>query len=275
MTLERLVSSFLYYPDPDWSTTPDRLGLMAEEVQLIPESGVALHAWFFPQPQPLPLGRSTPPGKPSTAGPLATLLFCHGNAGNVSHRLENVYHLLQAGLQVLLFDYRGYGHSSGQPSEEGLYRDAVAAWHYLAGRADTAGAPRLIFGRSLGGAVAVELATRVEADGLILESTFPSVRTLARLMFPFPLPDLPVKYDSLSKIGRIRMPLLAIHGERDELIPFADGRALFEAAPEPKVWVPIPGAGHNDTYIVGGEAYFQRLAAFAAGLGTAGREATG
>jgi fermentation-respiration switch protein FrsA (DUF1100 family) len=110
--------------------------------------------------------------------------------------------------------------------------------------------------------VAVELATRVEADGLVIESTFTSIRTLARLMFPLPLPELPVKYDSLSKIGQIQTPLLAIHGEEDELIPFADGRALFEAAPEPKVWYPIPGAGHNDTYLVGGSAYFRRLGAF-------------
>ncbi len=246
MPLERIVSSFIYYPDPHWIVTPDRLGLKAEEIHLVPEPGVQLHAWFFPHP-----------------GPLATLLFCHGNAGNVSHRLENVYYLLQAGFQVLLFDYRGYGHSSGRPSEPGLYRDAGAAWTYLVDRPQTAGAPRIIFGRSLGGAVAVELATRVEADGLVVESTFPSIRTLARLVLPLPLPELPVKYDSLSKINQIRMPLLAIHGEQDKLVPLADGLTLFEAAPEPKAWHPIPGAGHNDTYLVGGDAYFRRLAAFA------------
>jgi fermentation-respiration switch protein FrsA (DUF1100 family) len=247
MLPEGLVSRFIYYPDPDWIATPDRLGLEADQVQLAPEPGVELHAWFFRHP-----------------APLATLLFCHGNAGNVSHRLENVYHLSRTGFQVLLFDYRGYGHSTGQPSEEGLYRDGMAAWEYLVARSDTAEAPRLIFGRSLGGAVAVELATRVKANGLILESTFTSIRTLARLIFPLPLPELPVKYDSLAKIGRISMPLLAIHGDQDELIPFADGQALFEAAPQPKAWFPIPGAGHNDTYWIGGQAYFQRLATFAA-----------
>ena len=246
MSLQRIVSSFIYYPDPHWIITPAELGLEAEEVLLSPESGIRLHAWFFPHLRPL-----------------ATLLFCHGNAGNVSHRLENVYHLLRSGFQVLLFDYRGYGHSSGEPSEAGLYRDGAAAWAHLAKREDTAGAPRIIFGRSLGGAVAVELATRVQADGLVVESTFTSIRTLARLVFPLPLPELPVKYDSLSKVARITMPLLAIHGQRDELIPYADGQLLFEAAPEPKAWYPIPGAGHNDTYVVGGQAYFQRLAAFA------------
>jgi fermentation-respiration switch protein FrsA (DUF1100 family) len=246
--LEHIVSSFIYYPDPHWIVTPDRLGLEAEEVTLTPEPEVQLHAWFFPR-----------------SNPLATLLFCHGNAGNASHRLENVYHLLQTGFQVLLFDYRGYGHSSGQPSEPGLYRDAEAAWIHLVERPDTTGAPCIIFGRSLGGAVAVELATSVEADGLIIESTFTSIRTLARLVFPLPLPSLPVKYDSLSKISKIKMPLLVIHGERDELVPFTDGQALFEAAPEPKAWHPIPGAGHNDTYHTGGDAYFQRLAAFAEG----------
>jgi fermentation-respiration switch protein FrsA (DUF1100 family) len=246
---ESLINQFIYYPDPHWIVTPDRLGLEAQEVHLSPEPGVQLHAWFFPH-----------------QNPLATLLFCHGNAGNVSHRLENVYHLLRTGFQVLLFDYRGYGHSSGRPSEEGLYRDAAAAWEHLAAREDTASAPRIIFGRSLGGAVAVELATQVKADGLIIESTFTSIRTLARLVFPLPLPRLPVKYDSLSKIGQIEMSLLSVHGERDELIPFADGLLLFAAAPEPKAWYPIPNAGHNDTYLVGGEAYFQRLAAFAAEL---------
>ena len=249
MPLEQIVSRFIYYPDPHWMATPDQFGLEAEEVLLAPEQGVQLHAWFFP-----------------LRVPLATLLFCHGNAGNVSHRLENVYHLVETGFQVLLFDYRGYGHSSGQPSEPGLYQDAVTAWTHLLERADTANAPRLIFGRSLGGAVAVELATRVEADGLIIESTFTSIRTLARLMFPLPLPELPIKYESLSKISRLRMPLLAIHGEQDELIPFADGQALFDAAPEPKAWYPIAGAGHNNTYVVGGEGYFHRLANFARDL---------
>jgi fermentation-respiration switch protein FrsA (DUF1100 family) len=243
--LESLINQLIYYPDPHWMATPDHLGLAAEEVYLAPEPGVQLHAWFFPH-----------------RDPLATLLFCHGNAGNISHRLENVHYLLQTGFQVLLFDYRGYGHSTGKPSEEGLYRDAEEAWTHLAGRPDTAGAPRVIFGRSLGGAVAIELATRVAADALIVESTFLSIRTLARLVLPLPLPELPVKYDSSRKIGKIGMPFLALHGERDELVPSSDGRALFEAAPEPKAWYPIPGAGHNDTYLVGGEAYFRRLAAF-------------
>jgi fermentation-respiration switch protein FrsA (DUF1100 family) len=246
MSLEKIVSSLLYYPDAHWVATPDRLGLQFEEVQIAVEPGVNLHAWFFPH-----------------LDPIASLLFCHGNAGNISHRLENVFYLAQAGFQVLLFDYRGYGKSTGEPSEEGLYRDAETAWAHMVERKDTSCVPRLIFGRSLGGAVAVELASRVEAEGLILESTFTSIRTLARLMFPFPMPRLPVNYDSLSKIGRLRVPLLAVHGERDELIPYADGLALFEAAPEPKDWLRIPNAGHNDTYVVGGQAYFEKLALFA------------
>jgi fermentation-respiration switch protein FrsA (DUF1100 family) len=264
--LESLLNRFIYYPEPEWWATPARLGLEAEEVRLAPEPGVELHAWFFPYPQSFEKDPAAAQAIHHQPRPLATLLFCHGNAGNASHRLQNVYYLLQTGFQVLLFDYRGYGHSSGQPSEEGLYRDAAAAWSHLVGRPDTAGVPRIIFGRSLGGAVAVELATRVTAGGLILESTFTSIRTLARLMFPTPLPELPVHYDSLSKIGRIQMPLLAIHGVKDELIPYADGRKLFDAAPQPKTWIPLAGAGHNDTYAVGGEAYFQRLATFAAGL---------
>lgn len=250
MAFEKIISSYIYYPDPHWIATPERMGLHAEEVRMPVEPGVQLHAWFFP-----------------CSDPLATLLFCHGNAGNISHRLENVYYLVEFGFQILLFDYRGYGRSTGEPSEEGLYLDAETAWAHMIDREETAGIPRIVFGRSLGGAVAVELGTRVDADGLILESTFTSIRTLARLMFPLPLPRLPVKYDSLSKIGGLHTPLLDIHGEQDELIPYTDGLALFEAAPEPKAWVPIPGAGHNDTYVIGGQAYFERLASFARALG--------
>ena len=249
MAMQEILSRFIYYPDPHWIFTPADLGLAAEEVTLEPEAGVKLHAWFFPRPDPL-----------------GSLLFCHGNAGNVSHRLENVRYLVQTGFQILLFDYRGYGHSSGQPSEWGLYRDAATAWQHLGERPDTAGAPRIIFGRSLGGAVAVDLATHADADGLILESTFTSIRTLVRLIYHLPLPELPVKYDSLSKISQLKMPLLGIHGGRDELIPFADGCTLFDAAPEPKRWYPIPGAGHNDTYVTGGDAYFRQFAAFARDL---------
>lgn len=249
--LEWLINRFLYYPTSRWVMTPADLGLEAEDVFLTPEPGVRLHSWFFPRPKPL-----------------ATLLFCHGNTGNVSHRLENVARLLQAGFQVLLFDYRGYGHSSGRPSELGLYQDAATAWAYLVEQTDTVGAPRVIFGRSLGGAVAIDLATRADADAqmlsvrLVVESTFTSVQAMAHVLFPLPLPALPVKYDSLSKIKRLQMPLLVIHGEMDKLIPSVEGRALFEAAPEPKTWYPIAGAGHNDTYLVGGEAYSRRLVAF-------------
>ena len=245
MAMQEILSRFIYYPDPIWLVTPADLGLQAEEVILEPEAGVRLHAWFFPHPKPR-----------------GSLLFCHGNAGNVSHRLENVRYLVQTGFQVLLFDYRGYGHSSGQPSEAGLYREAATAWQHLVERADTASAPRVIFGRSLGGAVAVDLATHADASGLIIESTFTSIRTLVRRIFHIPPPELPVRYDSLSKIGHLGMPLLSLHGTRDELIPIADGRTLFDAAPEPKSWYSIPTAGHNDTYVTGGDAYFQQLATF-------------
>ncbi len=248
--LESLVNRFIYYPEHQWWATPSDLGLEAEEVRLAPEPGVKLHAWFFPRPEPL-----------------ATLLFCHGNAGNASHRLENVYYLVEAGFQVLLFDYRGYGHSSGQPSEAGLYRDAEAAWAHLVERGDTEAAPRIIFGRSLGRGCGRRFGDprrhrrRPHCGEYLHFHPDPGPPR-----FSLPLPELPVKYDSLSKIGSLRMPLLAIHGQEDELIPFADGRALFEAASEPKDWYPIPGAGHNDTVIVGGEAYFRQLAAFASEL---------
>lgn len=232
----------IYFPTREHDLSPAALGLVHEEVPLLTEDEVRIHAWFLP-----------------AKGSTGTVLVCHGNAGNVSHRLDRAL-LMQSRLHadVLLFDYRGYGRSEGSPDEEGTYRDARAAWRWL--RARGHGRDRVVlFGESLGSAVALQLAIEGEARALVLESPFTSIPDMVRAVFPFlPVSSLMrTQYDNLAKVPRLRMPLLVLHGDRDEVVPFRQGQRLFEAAPEPKRLYAIPGAGHNDTYLVGGEPYWR------------------
>lgn len=247
-----LERTFIYFPEPGQGANPGDLGLPYEEVWLTASDGVRLHGWLVP-------GRRE-----------AALLWLHGNAGNIENRLENLRQMHERlGVTVLLFDYRGYGRSSGSPSEQGLYRDAEAALRYLEGR-DDVNADRIVyFGRSLGAAVAVELATRRAPSGLILESAFPSLMFMARAHYPY-VPTAIVRavigeeYDSASKVGSLHVPLLLIHGEQDEIAPLEGGKRLYEAAKEPKELFTLPDAGHNDTYITGGQRYFDALERFLA-----------
>lgn len=241
----------IYFPMRAHEVTPAGLGLAHEEVELRAEDGVRLHGWFLP-----------------VKGSRLTVLVCHGNAGNVSHRLDRVL-LMQSRLNVdtLLFDYRGYGSSEGSPDEQGTYRDARSAYRWLIARGQS---PErvVLFGESLGSAVALQLAVEVEARALVLESPFASVPAMARAVYPF-LPIWPLvrtRYDNIAKVARLRMPLLVMHGERDEIVPFAQGRRVFDKAPEPKRFFAIPGASHNDTYVVGGEGYWRALREFLEGL---------
>ena len=243
--------SFIYFPDRQLIGDPADYGLPFDDVSFTADDGVQLHGWFVP-------GESD-----------VTWLWFHGNAGNISHRLENLRLLHdELGVAVFLFDYRGYGRSRGTPSEEGTYRDAEAALAYVLSRPDVDPQRIVYFGRSLGAGVAVELATRQPPFALILESPVPSIADLAKRHYPF-LPVsalLRTKYDSLSKIGNVRAPLLVLHGDRDEVVPFEGGRKLFEAAGEPKRFYTISGAGHNDTYVVGGREYFSVLREFVESL---------
>jgi fermentation-respiration switch protein FrsA (DUF1100 family) len=242
-----LEKHLIYFPMRSHDVTPGGLGLAHEEVELRAEDGVRLHGWFLP-----------------VKGSRLTVLLCHGNAGNVSHRLDRAL-LMQSRLRVdtLLFDYRGYGQSEGSPDEEGTYRDARAAYRWLGSRG--VGPERIVlFGESLGSAVALQVAVEAEARALVLESPFTSIPDMARAVYPFlPLwPFVRTRYDNLTKVPRIRAPLLVLHGDRDEIVPFAQGRRVFEAAPAPKRFFAIPGASHNDTYVVGGEAYWRVLREF-------------
>lgn len=246
-TLQR---KMVYYPTEELEATPAVVGLAYEDVTLRAEDGVRIHGWFVPAA--------------AATRPPVTLLFLHGNAGNISHRVDNVRRLHDQGLQVFILDYRGYGRSEGTPNEEGLYRDARAAFAHLRARGDVDPGRVAVFGRSLGGAVAVDLCTSADCYRLILESTFTSMPEMARVVLPI-LPVgrlLPERFDSLEKIPRLRAPLLQFHGTWDEIIPFRLGRKLFASAPEPKAFVAIEGAGHNDTYEVGGRPYFERIRRF-------------
>ncbi len=237
----------IYFPIRDHEVTPTALGLAHEDVRLTTEDGVRLHAWYLPVRQAR-----------------WVTLVSHGNAGNISHRLDRAL-LLQARLQssVLLYDYRGYGASEGSPDEAGTYRDARAAYLYLSEEKQIPPDRIVLFGESLGSAVSLELALAYPAAALVLEAPFTSVPDMARTTIFAPLaPLVRTRYENLAKIPRLRMPLLVLQGDRDEVVPFAQGRRLFDAAPEPKRHFAIPGAGHNDTYLVGGEAYWRVVSEF-------------
>ncbi len=242
----------LYFPLRELEMTPDQLGLPCEEVRLTAEDGVGLHAWYLP-----------------VKNSRFTVLLCHGNGGNISHRLDRAI-LMQRylGTDVLLFDYRGYGRSDGTPNEQGTYRDGRAAYQFLTGETEIAPQRIILFGESLGAAVAVELATQVPCSALVLEAPFTSIPDMAREVFPI----LPVgrflrnRYENEKKMPSLRVPLLVLHGNRDRTVPFEQGRKVFEAAPEPKRFHAITGAGHNDTYIIGGEEYWRAWKEFLNGL---------
>ncbi|MEX2262532.1 MAG: alpha/beta hydrolase [Bryobacteraceae bacterium] len=216
----------------------------AQDVWLQSEDGIRLHAWWIEVP-----------------GARLATLFLHGNAGNLSHRLRRIAEITAAGSSLLLLDYRGFGKSEGRPSESGLYRDADAGYRHLIARGYK---PEriVVHGESLGTAVAVDLAVRMPCAGLILESPFSSAGAVAAGVLPVLGPLVVRTFDSIGKIGRVRAPLLIVHGDRDEVIPLELGRALFDAAREPKQWIAVKGAGHNDLVEAAGTAYRDYLLGF-------------
>jgi fermentation-respiration switch protein FrsA (DUF1100 family) len=244
-----LLNSLLYFPLRTLEGSPREAGLDFEELQLRTSDGERLHGWWI-------RARRRPA--------LAHVLFFHGNGGNISQRLGTAKLLVDAGFDLLLFDYRGYGLSAGTPSEKGTYRDARAARGALLARDDADPARIIYLGESLGGAVAAELALEHPPLGLVLQSTFTSVRDMARLHYPFiPGFAVPNAYPTLDRIRRLRSPLLVIHGELDDIVPVSHGRALFEAANEPKTLRVVRGAGHNDLVEVAGTGYGSAVANWA------------
>ena len=242
---------FIYFPERTLETDPSVQGLAFEDVYFTTGDGVRLHGWFVP-------GNND-----------VTWLWFHGNAGNIGHRVDNLKLVHdQLGVNVFLFDYRGYGQSQGTPSEQGTYLDAQAALAYLRTRDDVAPDRIVYFGRSLGTAVAVDLATQDAPYALILESPLPSIAYMARHAYPFlPIGSLlRTKYDTVAKMGGVNAPLLVLHGDRDDIISIEAGREVFDAAGGPKSFHTIEGAGHNDTYLVGGQPYWDALKRFMDGL---------
>jgi hypothetical protein len=240
----------IYLPFRPVTDTPAQYGLPFEEVTLTAADGVKLHAWHLTHPRAR-----------------QTLLFCHGNAGNISHRMEKLLIYNQLAVSVLIFDYRGYGRSEGRPNEHGTYRDGLAAYDWLRGQKKAPPASIVLYGESLGCAVATEIAVQREVGGMILESPFTSVPDMARALYGW----LPLhlicqyRYDSLVKIARLKAPLLIMHSPADEIVPFAQAQRLFAAAPQPKTLVRLSGT-HNDGFAVSEAVYRQALREFLAGL---------
>lgn len=240
---------FVYYPEPwqdrDWARLS---GLPLEDVWFPATDGARLFGWYV-----------------EAAANRPVMLWCHGNAGNIINRLDNLKMLYQMGLSVFLFDYRGYGKSQNiRPTERGLYHDAYGAYDYLTRIRKIRSERIVLFGRSLGASVAGELAVRRPASALILESSFPSIEAVAKVHYGG-LPMhwfLGAEYRLIDRLPDLSLPKLIIHGDKDDIIPVALGRQVYEAAKPPKDWFGIPGANHNDTYVVGGRDYFQRLAEF-------------
>jgi len=236
----------LYYPDKEVSATPESLGIDFEEVNFKTSDGEVLNGWFIP-----------------AEDSRIAVLYCHGNAGNISHRLHKAEFFHKMGVNFFIFDYRGYGKSSGFANEQGLYKDAQAAYDYLVSTGLAEAKKIVIYGKSLGGAVAADLCLRREAGLLVLEGSFSSVASLAQQLYPFlPMKFLVTqKYDTLSKIKSITIPKLVVHGRDDEVIDFRHGEILFEAASGRKEFLPF-GGGHNDDLYVASSEYRAVLTGF-------------
>ena len=230
---------FLYRPVRDVSCAPGELGLDYEDVAFKSEDGVQLNGWWVP-----------------AEGSEYTVLFCHGNGGNIMHRLDSIDILNELGLSCFVFDYRGYGRSEGKPNEEGTYLDVRAAYDWLRKHKKVPAHRMLIFGRSLGGSVAAQLAAKVNPGGLVIESGFTSYADMGAKFYPY----MPVRwfarfgYKTIDYVKDVTCPILFIHSRNDEIVPFEFGQELYRAASEPKEFVEISGR-HNDGFLVSGEVY--------------------
>jgi uncharacterized protein len=249
-------SHLVYFPQTgrDFIATPEQVGLPYESVTLQAEDGVTLHGWLVPAQAAM--------GRMGTTG---TVLFFHGNAGNISHRIDYLSMFHRLGYQTFIFDYRGYGQSDGSPSESGTYIDAQAAWDYLVEERGIPPGSIALFGESLGGAVAAWLAAREHPGLLVLASVFTSLPDMAAKIYPlFPVRLLSrFNYNTLEYLESVACPVFIAHSPQDEIVPFAHGRALYDAAPEPKEFLELEG-GHNDGFIFMRETWVRALSEFMA-----------
>lgn len=226
------------YPQGDW-TLQSQAG--AQDLWLTTRDGIPLNAWWFPKP-----------------GSRVATLFLHGNAGNVTHRIDHAHAINRAGSAILVLDYRGYGKSKGHPSEGGLGLDAESGYDALR-KLGYDPTQILVQGESLGAAVAVELASRHPCAGMILESPLASLSDMAGTVLPIVGPLVAHGFNTKRTIRRVHAPLLVMHGDADEIVPFSQGQAVFAAANPPKDFWRILGAHHNDLLYVAGDQYVRRL----------------
>ncbi len=240
----------MYFPITRLQMIPTQVGLPYEDVNFDTRDGLRLHGWYIP-----------------AQGASHTVLFFHGNAGNISHRLESLAIFHRLGLNTFIIDYRGYGNSQGSPDEHGTYQDALAAWEHLRRQKQIKPGDIILFGRSLGGAVAAWLATQVNPRGLILESTFTSLPDLGADHYWF----LPVRwlsryhYDTQARLTALSVPVLIVHSRDDRIVSFHHAQNLYAAANPPKRFLELRG-GHNEGFVVSGNAYMDGLRQFIASL---------
>ena len=236
---------YVFFPERELWWWPEDYGLKYEEVWFRASDGVLLYGWWIP-------------------GGRFVLLFAHGNGGNISHRADIAAKFYAEGFSVFLFDYRGYGKSEGEPTEKGTYKDAEGALEYLRKEVGIPISRIVPVGESLGGAVVVDVCTRYDFRAAVLIS--PSTRFSEVMSHLYPDRPLDEKfdgiYDSSRKISKIHSPVLIVHGDRDDLVPFKQGKALFEKANVPKAFYRVRGAGHNDIYEMGGKELFKRIKEF-------------
>ena len=261
MLEDRYIYYPVKYPEGEWdvSKPPAREGQivpLVEDCYFKTADGVKLHGWYCTP------NRKTGRGFTPVSAEMVLLWF-HGNAGNVTDRYDMIRALMQVPVKIFIIDYRGYGKSEGSPTEPGLYADARAAWDYLLTERGAHPENVIILGKSLGGAPAIDLATKVQPAGLIVQSSFTSIPAMARTLIPlFPGVLLKTKMDSVHKIAGVSCPKLFIHSPVDELVPFKMGRQLYDAAAEPKRFYEVPGAPHNSTWMIGGESYLNEVRSF-------------
>ncbi len=239
----------LYYPISDIENTPQDIGIEYEDIFFNTKDDVRLNGWLL-----------------KAQKPRATMLFAHGNGGNIGHRLDKIVFFNKLGFNVFTFDYRGYGKSQGMPSEKGLYLDIQAVYEFITDK--NLGVPIIVYGESLGGAIAIDLAARsdIALDGLIVEGTFTNVNDMAKTIYPM-LPTflIKTKFDSVGKISKIKVPKLHFHARSDNIVPFTLGQKLFKAASNPKKFIILEGV-HNDCFFISEDLVRSSLEEFIAAV---------
>lgn len=239
-------SGMVFYPSKEILQRPSDINLAYEDIFFTTADGQRINGWFIP-----------------AENARGTVLNCHGNAGTIGDRLHTIQVYHDLGLNMFIFDYRGYGRSSGRPTEKGTYEDALGAWNYLTRERGIPPEKIVVSGRSLGGAVAAWLAEHTNPAAVIIESTFTSIPDMGARLYPY----LPVRllcrirYNTGAHMNRIKCPVLITHSRDDEMIPFENGKKLFEAAREPKMFIELSGT-HNDGEVYTDEPYLSKLDEF-------------